>query len=248
MSLHAHTTPQTAAGTRLDGNPVFCAFDMKDAREAAELAQSLAGLVGGVKIGMEFFYRLGRDGYATLAEAGLPVFLDLKLHDIPNTVAEGLKSLGDLSPAIVNVHAGGGLAMMQAARDAVASWERPGKLIAVTVLTSLDDTDMKRQGVSGGTSDQVLRLADLAAEAGLDGVVCSAHDIERLRAYLPEDFLLVVPGLRPAGSAVGDQKRVATPAEAYVAGADVLVVGRPITAADDPAAAARAIAASLAGD
>ncbi len=228
-------------------NPIFCALDTTDEGRAAALARGLEGSVGGVKLGMEFFYARGPQGFRTVAAAGLPIFLDLKLHDIPNTVAGGIRAVLPLKPAIVNVHAAGGLAMMRAAAEAAkeAGEARP-LVIAVTVLTSLDRSDLAATGVAGTPTDHVLRLAHLAAEAGLDGVVCSAHEIERLRVELGRDFKLVVPGIRPTGSAIGDQKRVMTPADALALGADVLVIGRPITGAENPREAAQAIVASLA--
>ncbi|MGB5948711.1 MAG: orotidine-5'-phosphate decarboxylase [Parvibaculum sp.] len=231
----------------LSMNPIFCALDTVDEARATSLARGLRGSVGGVKLGMEFFYARGPQGYRAVAEAGLPVFLDLKLHDIPNTVAGGIRAVLPLRPAIVNVHAAGGLAMMRAAAGAAqeAGDERP-LVIAVTVLTSLDETDLAATGVAGAPADHVLRLAHLAAKAGLDGVVCSAHEIEGLRRELGPDFKLIVPGIRPAGAEIGDQKRIMTPAEALARGADVLVIGRPITGAADPREAAEAISASLA--
>ncbi|HUD53567.1 orotidine-5'-phosphate decarboxylase [Parvibaculum sp.] len=231
----------------LTDNPIFCALDTVDEAHAASLARGLKGTVGGVKLGMEFFYARGPQGYAKVAEAGLPIFLDLKLHDIPNTVAGGIRATLALKPAIVNVHAAGGLAMMRAAADAAkeAGDARP-LVVAVTMLTSLDQSDLVATGVSGTPADHVLRLAHLAAEAGLDGVVCSAHEIERLRAELGRDFKLVVPGIRPAGADVADQKRIMTPSDALARGADILVIGRPITGARNPREAAEAIAASLA--
>lgn len=228
-------------------NPIFCALDTTDDARAAALARSLKGAVGGVKIGMEFFNAHGPKGYARVAEAGIPIFLDLKLHDIPNTVAGGVRAVLPLKPAIVNVHAAGGLAMMRAAAEAAreAGDARP-LVIAVTMLTSLDESDLEATGISAAPADHVLRLAHLAAQAGLDGVVCSAHEIERLRGELGRDFKLVVPGIRPAGAAIGDQKRIMTPPQALALGADVLVIGRPITGAVDPREAATAISASLA--
>ncbi|MDR3500334.1 MAG: orotidine-5'-phosphate decarboxylase [Parvibaculum sp.] len=228
-------------------NPIFCALDTTDEARAASLARGLKGAVGGVKVGMEFFNARGPQGFRVVAEAGLPVFLDLKLHDIPNTVAGGIRAVLPLKPAIVNVHAAGGLAMMRAAVDAAkeAGEARP-LIVAVTMLTSLDQSDLAATGVTGTPADHVLRLAHLAAKAGLDGVVCSAHEIERLRAELGRDFKLIVPGIRPAGSDVADQKRIMTPSEALALGADVLVIGRPITGAADPREAADAITASLA--
>jgi orotidine-5'-phosphate decarboxylase len=225
----------------VDGNPVFVGLDTPDLARAEALARAVGPHVGGLKLGLEFFMANGPEGVRRMADCGLPLFLDVKLHDIPNTVAGALRSLSTLDLAIVNVHAGGGLAMMQAARDAC----RPStKLVAVTVLTSLDEADLSAIGVFGAPATQVHRLAVLAREAGLDGVVCSAHEVARLKAEW-DDGLFVVPGLRPEGAAQGDQKRVTTPAAARAAGAGILVIGRPITDAADPAAAAAAIAATL---
>ena len=227
--------------------PIFAALDTTDLDRAAALSRALAPCVGGLKIGLEFFYAHGPEGFARIAQAGLPVFLDLKLHDIPNTVAGGIRAVLPLHPAIVNVHAAGGMAMMRAAREAAndAPGQRP-LVIGVTVLTSLDTADLAAAGVAASPSDQVRRLAGTAHDAGLDGVVCSAHEIEILRLDHGPDFKLSVPGLRPPGAETGDQKRVMTPAEALARGADILVIGRPITQAPDPAAAARDIAATLA--
>ena len=230
----------------LPGNPVFCALDTTDETRAVTLAQTLKGAVGGLKIGMEFFNANGPAGFRKVAEAGQPIFLDLKLHDIPNTVAGGIRAVLPLKPAIVNVHASGGPAMMRAAAEAAAeAGDKRPLVIAVTVLTSMDASDLAAIGVSGNPRDQVLRLASLARDCGLDGVVCSAHEIEPLRAELGPDFKLIVPGIRPAGAAVADQKRVMTPEKALALGADVLVIGRPITGAADPRRAAEEIAASL---
>tara|TARA_R110002110_G_scaffold40010_6_gene128430 strand:+ start:976 stop:1677 length:702 start_codon:yes stop_codon:yes gene_type:complete len=228
-------------------NPIFCAIDTTEIARAALLAQSLKGTVGGLKIGMEFFNAHGHAGYAEVAKAGLPIFLDLKLHDIPNTVAGGIRAILPLKPAIVNVHTAGGLAMMQAAAAAAseAGPDRP-LVIGVTMLTSLDASDLSDTGVTGTPADHVLRLAHLAAKAGLDGIVCSAHEIERLRRELDPSFKLIVPGIRPAGADIADQKRIMTPPEALSLGADVLVIGRPITGAANPHDAAAAITASLA--
>ncbi len=222
-------------------NPVYVALDTPDAERAAALARAVAPHVGGVKLGLEFFGANGPDGVRRVAEGGSPVFLDLKLHDILNTVAGAVRSLRELSPAVLTVHAAGGRAMMAAARDVAAP---ETKVVAVTVLTSLDDEDLRAAGVGGGAAEQVARLAELARAAGLDGVVCSAHEAAALRAGWP-DGLLVVPGIRPAGAPGSDQKRVATPRAALGAGASLLVIGRPITSAPDPAEAARAIAEAL---
>lgn len=222
--------------------PVYCALDTTDLGKAMALAGAIKPWVGGIKLGLEFFNANGPQGIARLAELGLPVFADLKMHDIPNTVAGGIRAVLPLGVSIVNVHAGGGRAMMKAAADAAASaGARRPKVIAVTVLTSMDASDLNETGVHGAPADQVIRLATLARDAGMDGVVCSAHEIEPLRKALGPGFMLVVPGIRPAGADTGDQKRIMTPAQAMKHGADWLVIGRPITGAADPAAAARAI-------
>ena len=226
-------------------NPICVALDTPEISRAEELARPLKGHVGMVKIGMEFFYARGPKGYEAVAGLGIPVFLDLKLHDIPNTVASALKSLLRLSPipAIINIHAGGGSDMMKAARDAV---EGRCKLIGVTVLTSLSNADIAAVGFARATDEQALLLAKLTHQAGLDGIVCSALDLNKVRTELPRKFLTVVPGIRPADASTQDQKRVMTPKQALAAGADILVIGRPITGAADPAKAARDILASLA--
>lgn len=229
---------------------IFCALDTDVLDQALTLAQTLRPHIGGLKLGLEFFSALGGAGVRAVAETGAPIFLDLKLHDIPNTVAGAVRALTPLAPTLMTVHAQGGRAMMAAAADAAAKTAarlglaRP-RIIAVTVLTSLDDSDLESVGIKASAADQVLRLAELAKLAGLDGVVCSPHEIRALRERLGPDFLLVVPGIRPAESAHGDQKRVMTPEEAVAAGASHLVIGRPITAAPDPAAAAQKIATAL---
>jgi orotidine-5'-phosphate decarboxylase len=226
-------------------NPIFVALDTTDLDYARRLAERLRGQVGGLKLGLEFFSAHGPDGVRAFEGLGLPVFLDLKFHDIPNTVAGAVRAAAQLGVSILNVHAQGGTAMMRAAVEAARNVSPSTKVIAVTMLTSLSDEDLPSVGLAPQVADQVLRLASLARQCGLDGVVCSAHEIGRLRRELGPDFLLVVPGIRPAGSQAGDQRRVMGPAEALAAGADVLVVGRPITGAPDPALAARDIAQSL---
>ena len=236
MSEAATLTPQ---------DRIFVALDTQDLGRAAALARELAGLVGGVKIGKELFTAHGPDGVRAVA-GGVPLFLDLKFHDIPNTVAGALRSAIHLRPAFVNVHAAGGRAMLEAAVQAVAEGAedaevpRP-RLLGVTVLTSLGEDDLGEVGQAGPLADQVLRLARLAQSCGLDGVVCSPREIAALKAACGPDFVLMVPGIRPAWAASGDQKRVMTPAEALAAGADYLVIGRPVTGAQDAAAAARRI-------
>lgn len=227
-------------------NPICVALDTPDVAKAVSLAAALKPHVGWAKIGMEFFYAHGIAGYARVAETGLPIFLDLKLHDIPNTVASAMKALMRIAPrpAIVNLHATGGLDMMKAAADAVAG---QSKLIAVTILTSLSDDDIWQAGfeTAKNTEAHARALAELAKRAGLDGVVCSPHDLIGIRHDLGRDFLTVVPGIRPADAAVQDQKRVATPEAALAAGADILVIGRAITGAPDPGLAARTILDTL---
>jgi orotidine-5'-phosphate decarboxylase len=224
-------------------NPVFCALDTLDLRQAVDWTRTLKGLVGGVKIGMEFFYAHGHAGYEAIAREEVPIFLDLKLHDIPNTVAGGLRALMKLDPvpAIVNVHCSGGSVMMRAAADAV---DGRSTLIGVTILTSLSDADIVEVGFTPDkdTADHARALAHLAQNAGLDGVVCSPHDIAGIKHATAQQFLTIVPGIRPAGSDVGDQKRVAAPGPAIKAGADILVIGRAITGAECPENAAAAIA------
>lgn len=227
-------------------NPVFCALDTPDLKAAAALADSLKGSIGGLKLGLEFFMAHGQDGYCAIADKGLPIFLDVKLHDIPNTVAGAVSSLLPLRPAFMTVHAGGGPAMMRAAAEAAAKAgpDRP-KLLAVTVLTSLDGEDLAAVGQDADTRGQVVRLAKLAKANGMDGCICSPEEITSLRAVLGKDFILMVPGIRPAWAASNDQKRTLTPREARDAGASYLVIGRPITKANDPAEAARKIAEEL---
>ncbi len=227
---------------------IFCALDTPDPDRAAALAARLAGLVGGVKLGLEFFVANGPGEVARVAASGLPIFLDLKFIDIPNTVAGAVRSVLPLGPAMLTVHASGGAAMLRQAVEAVSSLgaARP-KLLAVTVLTSLDDGDLAEIGQIGPVAGQVARLAALARSAGIDGAVCSPHEVAALRALCGPDFLLVVPGIRPSWAEAGDQKRIMTPAEAVSAGADILVIGRPITEAPDPADAARRIAGEIAG-
>jgi len=227
-------------------NPVFCALDTTDTAEAVRLAHQLSGLVGGIKLGLEFHTANGSDGIRAVAEAGMPIFLDLKFHDIPNTVAGAMRSAVRLAPVMTTLHAIGGAEMMKAAVDAAGDAAakhgvaRP-KILAVTVLTSMGQSELPTIGVDGLVLDQVKRLASLAVSAGVDGIVCSPLEVDHLRALLGPDVALVIPGIRPAWSAANDQKRVLTPKEAIAKGADYLVIGRPITAAADPADAARRI-------
>ncbi|GHA04170.1 orotidine-5'-phosphate decarboxylase [Novosphingobium arvoryzae] len=225
----------------MNTNPIYLALDLPRLESAEALARKVAGHIGGLKLGMEFFYAHGHHGVHEIAKIGLPIFLDLKLHDIPNTVAAAMQSIHVLEPAIVTVHASGGRAMME---DAKAAAGEHCKVVAVTLLTSLDEADMAATGVGGSAHDQVLRLADLAHSAGLDGIVCSGQEVGAVHRQWKDGFF-VVPGLRPAEGKTGDQKRTVTPRAARDAGASVLVIGRPISRAEDPVAAARAIEATL---
>lgn len=227
----------------MDRNPILCAIDTQELARAQALIAATTGAVGGVKLGLEFFTAQGPAGIRAAAGAQKNVFLDLKLHDIPNTVAGAVKSCLALDPLLMTLHCAGGAAMMRAAVEARGGART--KLLGVTVLTSLDDSDLAATGQSGPAAAQVKRLALLAQASGLDGVVCSPQEVVMLRGACGKDFLLVVPGIRPAGAAVGDQKRVQTPRQAVEAGADYLVIGRPITEAADPQAAARAILSEL---
>ena len=231
----------------LPANPVFAALDTPDLDQALAWAAALRGHVGGVKTGLEFFSAHGADGVRRIVDLGLPVFLDLKFHDIPNTVAGAVRAVADLGTAIINVHAAGGPAMLAAAREAAEKSHGDSRplVIAVTVLTSLDDSDLAVVGQSVPARDQVVRLAQLSQSEDLDGVVCSPAEITAIRAACGPDFKLIVPGIRPDWAATGDQKRITTPAQARDDGADVLVIGRPITGADDPAMAAARIAEEL---
>jgi orotidine-5'-phosphate decarboxylase len=222
-------------------NPIFVAIDTPDFDRAIDIAEAVRGHTGGLKLGLEFFSAQGPEGVRRIAAFGLPIFLDVKLHDIPTTVANAVEALAPLAPAILTVHAAGGRAMLAAAKAAAPAGT---KVVGVTVLTSLDQNDLGAAGVHGSTADQVERLTLLARDSGIDGVVCSGAELAAARAAWPGGFF-VVPGIRPAGADVADQKRVVTPARALDDGASVLVIGRPITGAADPAKAVAEIAASL---
>lgn len=229
---------------------IFCALDTTSTAQAVAIAQQLIGVIGGLKLGLEFYCANGADGFKAVAETGMPIFLDLKFHDIPNTVAGAIRSVMPLAPRIITIHTQGGPEMMRrAAETAAEEADRHGIdkpwIVGVTLLTSLDDNDLANMSIQGSTKTVVPTLARLAERSGLDGVVCSPKEIALVRNQTNSEFKLVVPGIRPVGSAAGDQKRVMTPADAVNAGADVLVIGRPITQADDPVAAAGLIAESL---
>jgi orotidine-5'-phosphate decarboxylase len=241
---------------RTRANPVYCGIDTTDLAKATRMIQSIAGgpnpAVGGIKLGLEFFLSHGAPGvrYAfptPVRATGVGFFLDLKLHDIPNTVAGGIRAVVELEPTYITIHVQGGREMLRAAvAEAAEQAARLGvarpRLLGVTVLTSLDRSDLEATGVPSDPSDQVLRLAALAQESGLDGVICSPLEIAALRRKHGAEFVLMVPGIRPVGSDANDQKRAMTPRQAVDLGATHLVVGRPISQAADPRAAAEAIA------
>lgn len=222
-------------------SPIYVAIDTPDLTKAQTLAGQVRHHVGGLKLGLEFFCANGHHGVHEMMKFGLPIFLDLKLHDIPNTVAKAVQALHMLEPAVLTVHAAGGRAMLE---DAKAAAGVKTKVVAVTVLTSLDDGDLLDIGVGGKAEDQVRRLADLAQSAGLDGIVCSGAEVAIAKAAWHDGYF-VVPGVRPTGGAMGDQKRAVTPREALDRGASMLVIGRPISQAEDPDMAAREIEATL---
>ena len=222
-------------------SPIFVAIDTTDLDRALAIAKTVREHAGGVKLGLEFFSAHGPEGVRSLAGLGLPVFLDLKLHDIPNTVEKAIAALAPLAPTILTVHATGGHEMLLAAKRAAPP---ATKVVAVTLLTSLDQADLGDLGIQWSPADQVTRLARLARDSGVDGIVCSGAEVADAKAAWPPGFF-VVPGIRPAGADIGDQKRVVTPSEALEDGASVLVIGRPITGAADPARAIADIAAGL---
>lgn len=221
--------------------PVYLAIDMTDLDAANALVARVRNHIGGIKLGLEFFCYNGHHGVHEMAKHKLPIFLDLKLHDIPNTVAKAVHALHPLEPAILTVHASGGRAMLE---DAKAAAGIHTKVVAVTVLTSLDARDLAATGVEGTPHDQVRRLAGIAQRAGLDGIVCSGAELKAAKKEWKDGFF-VVPGVRPANGNSGDQKRVVTPDQAMADGASILVIGRPISQAEDPDLAARAIEATL---
>jgi orotidine-5'-phosphate decarboxylase len=222
-------------------NPVYLALDLPQLDAAKALATKVKAHVGGVKLGLEFFCAHGHHGVHEIAHVGQPIFLDLNLHDIPNTVAGAMQAIHVLEPAIVTIHASGGRAMMEDAKAAAAEHTR---VVGVTMLTSLDENDLMRTGVEGCAHDQVMRLAELSEKAGLDGIVCSGKEVGAVRKQWKNGFF-IVPGLRLPDGNHADQKRVVSPRQARDDGASVLVIGRPISRAEDPVAAARAIEATL---
>lgn len=223
-------------------NPVFCAIDVPNIDSAVNICSEIKEFVGGFKLGLELFMATGAKGYREIAKIGLPIFLDVKLHDIPNTVKGALNSLLPLEPSFITIHTSGGETMMRtAAETAAKAGKGKTKLLGVTVMTSLDSSDMEKVGQDTEIKRQVLRLAQLAKNSGLDGVVCSPEEISFLREQLGHDFILMVPGIRPEWTSANDQKRVMTPREAIKAGATYIVIGRPITSAESPMEAAKKI-------
>ena len=227
-------------------NAIFCALDMKDTDLAVSFTKSIIDYIDGVKIGMEGFYSMGIDGYNRIQDLNLPIFLDLKLHDIPNTVNSAIKSLLPLKPFMLNVHVTGGAEMMVSAKQAVeeSKNEKP-LLVGVTILTSMNENSFKEQGLKLNIGNQVTNLANLAMKSGLNGVVCSPHEARKVKDMCGEDFLTVVPGIRPQTSGSQDQKRIMTPKEAVKNGADILIIGRPLTRSKDPISAAKEIRMSI---
>jgi orotidine-5'-phosphate decarboxylase len=221
-------------------NPIFVALDTPDLERALILTKAVKPYIGGVKVGLEFISAQGPDGIRAMVKLGIPVFADVKFHDIPNTVAGAVRSLAPLGASIINVHASGGAAMMQAAAEAAAAFKPRPQILAVTVLTSLEQSDLSAMGIAAAPLQQVARLAKLAQASGLDGVICSPQEIDAVRDACGPDFLIVTPGVRAP-------RRVPPPGPALPAGAASLVRGPPPTAAPDPREAAREIAADLAG-
>lgn len=227
-------------------SPLIVALDFTDGRQALALAEQLDPTLCRLKVGKELFTREGPGVVRALVDAGFDIFLDLKFHDIPNTVAGAVRAAADLGVWMVNVHASGGERMMGAAREALDTLGKDAPLLtAVTVLTSMEPADLQATGVARELREQVLALARLAQASGLDGVVCSASEVAMLREHLPRDFVLVTPGIRPADSERGDQRRIATPVEALAQGSDYLVIGRPITRAPSPLESLKQIARSI---
>jgi len=227
-------------------NALFCALDMKTIDQAIVLTKYIYDYIDGIKVGMEAFYSMGIEGYLRLQDLNIPIFLDLKLHDIPNTVNSAIKSLIPLNPFMINVHITGGAEMLRESVNAInESTHNKPKLVGVTILTSMNEGSFEEQGIKLNVQDQVIKLATLAANCGLDGVVCSPHEASKVKSKCGSDFLTVVPGIRLEQAEKNDQKRTLTPYEAVRNGSDILVVGRPLTKARDPLEVARVIRKSI---
>jgi orotidine-5'-phosphate decarboxylase len=239
-----HVDPKAAPEAIEPRDRLIVALDFASASAAMELVDQLQGSCKWFKVGMELYYAAGNAVVEHLRKRGFEVFLDLKLHDIPNTVAGAVRTVARAGASLLTVHAGGGEAMLRAAAEAASGPDAP-RLLAVTVLTSMDAGQLNGAGVCGPVAEQVLRLAKLAQGAGIDGLVCSAEEVGAVREAMGPGALLVVPGIRPTGAELADQRRVATPAEAIAWGASMLVVGRPITQAADPAKAAAQILSQM---
>jgi len=228
-----------------ENNRIIVALDFAEQRYALSMVEKLDPKHCRLKVGKEMFTRYGPAFVETLMKSGFDVFLDLKFHDIPNTVVKACCAAADLGVWMLNVHAAGGLKMMESARNALENYRQRPKLIAVTILTSLSDVELAEIGYTGSAADNVIKLARLTARAGLDGVVCSSREVEIIRQQIGDDFCLVTPGIRPAGSQINDQQRIMTPLEAIRTGSDYLVIGRPITAAADPTEALAEIVSEI---
>lgn len=226
--------PMILSNTQIKDSPIIVAFDFDNAKQALELAHKLSPQQCKVKIGKELFTACGPQIVENIQNLGFDVFLDLKFHDIPNTCAKAVKAAAQLGVWMVNVHASGGERMMSAAKNELAQFQRPPKLIAVTVLTSMEEKDLNAIGIMDKPQQQVTRLANLAKQCELDGVVCSAQEIELIKQTCGNEFLTVTPGIRPKGSESQDQRRIMTPEQAVQAGVDYMVIGRPITQAFEP--------------
>jgi orotidine-5'-phosphate decarboxylase len=244
MQTLAEAQPRSAHPQPAPADRLIVALDFPSADAALGLVDRLQGTCHWFKVGMELYYAAGNSVIEQLLHRGHEVFLDLKLHDIPNTVVGGVRSVADVGASLLTIHAAGGEQMMRAAAQAANSPNAP-RLLAVTVLTSMDAAELAAVGVTGSPAAQVLRLARLARAAGINGLVCSAEEVSAVREAMGPEALLVVPGIRPAGAGHNDQSRIATPADAIARGASMLVVGRPITQAADPAAAAAQILAEI---
>ncbi len=227
-------------------NPIICALDTKNIQEASKLCQDIKAHIGFIKLGLEFFTKNGPQGFTEVAKTGVPIFLDLKFHDIPNTVAEAVSSALTLDVSIITIHTLGGSEMMKAAAKAAKETaeklnKKPPLIVGVTILTSMDEQDLAGIGINRQVAKQVEILAKLAKSSGLDGIVCSPHEIELVKSVCGVDFKTVVPGVRPKSADAGDQKRIMTPSQALGKGADYIVIGRPITKANNPVIAAKEI-------
>lgn len=241
MSQHSRYT-----GNMNPADHLIVALDVPNRVQALDMVERLEGNVRWFKVGLELYLAEGRGIVETIRERGYQVFLDLKLHDIPNTVASAVRTASASGASLLTLHAVGGPVMLAAAKEAAERLVQKPRLLAVTVLTSMDDAQLHATGIAATPAEQVIRLAEMAIDAGIDGLVCSPEEIVGIRSSRAKDALLVVPGIRPASGEKDDQNRIATPADAIRRGANMLVVGRPITRAIDPASAAAAILSEIA--